>query len=813
MFKKYRLEIIIFLIALILRLAFAGIVYGQSDFNYSRFLGKLKADSWHDIARNLVNNKIYSDNQISPDSVRTPGYPAMIAVSLYIFDSVWPFLIFQVIIGSLLPLLGRKISLEITRNNKISNPVALILAIEPMGIWLSIMLMTETIFTLFFLLFALFFLKFIKINQEPEARVYDNFSHIVLAGLFLGLATLIRPTTFYFPIILIIGWIIYWYFIKHKLLLKYLFAFLTIFSIAVAPWLYRNYKVFGTAELSASQAEVSFCYLAPSVLAIKDKQSFSQAQKNFFKSQGFENCPRITLDKAHWFQSRVIEVSKENPKALARILEISLLTFFTHDGVLNLLSYVNATEPSGLTARQIAAQPWPEILRTARSLIFSPALLIILARALWILIFFLFISGAAYGLIKKKFTVFSAFALACIAYFALTTSIGGFGVNARFRFPVNVFIFVFAIGFLREIINSGKDRISGRARLLILTQKIDLDDDVLGFMHGWVAEFAKRCEKITVIALSAGEYNLPGNVKVLSLGKEEGESKIKYLANFYKYIWRHRSEYDHIFVHMNKEYMLLGWPFWRLWGNKTTLWYNHRYGNIPGELAGLLANQIFFTSPFSFFSRNKKARQMPAGVDTDKFIKNIQAEKIKNSILFLSRISPVKKADVLLRAAKILDAEGIDFILDFVGAPGLKDAAYFKNLKNEAQELEKTGKVKFLGNVSNNQAPAVYNQHRIFVNLTDSGSFDKTILEAMACEIMPLVSSRSYEKVLPPELIFKEDDEKDLAEKLLKVLAMPEPETKILGQKFRQYVLASHSLDLLAGKIAESFINLKDVVK
>ena len=58
-------------------------------------------------------------------------------------------------------------------------------------------------------------------------------------------------------------------------------------------------------------------------------------------------------------------------------------------------------------------------------------------------------------------------------------------------------------------------------RLLILTQKIDSQDDLLGFFHGWVAKLAEHFDKITVIALGVGQYQLPANIKVLSLGKEK----------------------------------------------------------------------------------------------------------------------------------------------------------------------------------------------------------------------------------------------------------------------------------------------------
>ena len=53
-------------------------------------------------------------------------------------------------------------------------------------------------------------------------------------------------------------------------------------------------------------------------------------------------------------------------------------------------------------------------------------------------------------------------------------------------------------------------------------------------------EFAKHCEQVIVICLSKGEYDLPKNVKILSLGKKTSHfplstfnfSKIKYALNF-----------------------------------------------------------------------------------------------------------------------------------------------------------------------------------------------------------------------------------------------------------------------------------------
>ena len=338
-------------------------------------------------------------------------------------------------------------------------------------------------------------------------------------------------------------------------------------------------------------------------------------------------------------------------------------------------------------------------------------------------------------------------------------------------------------------------------RLLILTQKVDRNDDVLGFMHGWINEFAKKCEKITVICLKKGEVSLPANVKVLSLGKETVESRVKYLVNFYKYIFQERKNYDAVFVHMNPEYVVLGGLPWKLFGKKISLWYVHKKVSWRLKLAEKLVDKIFTVSEKSINLKSKKITGIGHGINLDLFRKLDVFSPPPDSVLYLGRISPVKKIENLIKAAGVLNKKGVNFNLDIVGNPVNKeDFEYEARLKQIVGEG-----VLFLPAVKNREAPEIYNHHELTVNLTPTGSFDKVILEAMACERLVLVCNKSFEEVLPSKFLFQEKDSQDLAKKLEIILDIPQNEKVNYGKQFREYVIKNHNLEKFVQKLISHF--------
>ncbi|MCK4386498.1 MAG: glycosyltransferase family 4 protein [Candidatus Pacebacteria bacterium] len=368
-------------------------------------------------------------------------------------------------------------------------------------------------------------------------------------------------------------------------------------------------------------------------------------------------------------------------------------------------------------------------------------------------------------------------------------------------------------------------------KLLILTQKVDKNDDILGFFHGWIAKFAKYCEKVTVVALgtglpceisqsdnfskrktiSQGNYDLPQNVKVLSLGKESTsqkskvhkvKSRQKYIFNFYKYIWRERKNYDTVFVHMNPEYVVLGGLFWKIWRKEIGLWYLHKAVNLKLRMAEKLADIIFSATPESFRLQTKKLKITGHGIDLNKY--NCEAgRQNKFDVLCVGRISPIKNQKLLIEAVDILvnqkNQENLKAV--FVGgASSDKDRIYREELRKLVKNKKLEKNIFFEGAVPNTEIVRYYCGAKLSVNLCPTGGADKVVLEAMACELPVIVLNKTFQNILPREFILKNADPKELAEKIVKISNENKPQTEL-----RREIIKRHGLNNLIKNIINSY--------
>ena len=340
-------------------------------------------------------------------------------------------------------------------------------------------------------------------------------------------------------------------------------------------------------------------------------------------------------------------------------------------------------------------------------------------------------------------------------------------------------------------------------KLLVLTQAVDADDQALGFFVRWLDEFAKQSGGIEVICLKEGRYELPDTVRVHSLGKERGVSRLRYVLNFYTFIWQLRRNYDAIFVHMNEEYVLLGGLPWRILGKRIMLWRNHQMGSWRTRLAGFLSDRVCYTSPQAFVAPFKNAVRMPMGIDTGVFTPPASLPP-QGSILFLGRLDPIKKPETFFEALSVLSERGTNVKADLYGSPSDPRASYASTYAHLAAPLIGRGALFVSAGVAHRDTPRLYQSHAVYVNLTPSGSFDKTIGEAMASGCVVVASNEALRGVIPDELLTG-PSAVSVADAIEKACRMNESERRTFGEKARAYVLEKESLPLLVTRLKALF--------
>lgn len=453
-FRQYRWESILFGTALLLRTVLFLINFQHND---AALIPTIMADDgWYQLSQSALQQHGFLgevDPPFRPNPLRPPLWPYLIAFLASVFESYWAVTIFELLIGAFIPVLGYRLSRIIfsdERGRKISIGVGLAMLLSPYPVLLSSLLYSETCFTFLLLLGLIALFRFC---QEGSWRL------LVWSAVWLGLATLVKPTIQYVPILVPI--FLLWYFWKELTAqrLWQIAAFALIFTAMIAPWLVRNRVEFGVWGMSAQPAFNLAVYLVPTVLSIDNHTNFQVELDAIRKQPGFDEND-ITLATSQRYGSEALAIILQHKGALVQSIFNTSVTFFTHDGLLTILQYSGIVIPNILSkpALWLLVHEPVTLLKVIGHYVLSPAIFILVFRVLWVAMTALFFFGAyrvfmqkneqgRRTLADKKLLLL---ALCIVLYFMATTSINGLGVNARFRVPVEVFIFMFAFYGLFE---------------------------------------------------------------------------------------------------------------------------------------------------------------------------------------------------------------------------------------------------------------------------------------------------------------------------------------------------------------------------
>lgn len=360
---------------------------------------------------------------------------------------------------------------------------------------------------------------------------------------------------------------------------------------------------------------------------------------------------------------------------------------------------------------------------------------------------------------------------------------------------------------------------SNDKNLLIFNLKTDADDNVLGFTTDWINELAKHFRRVFVITMSAGRTVVADNVQVFSIGKEKGYSEPRRVLEFYFLLYRVlRSEkIDACFAHMMPLFVVMGWLLLKKKGIPIVLWHAHKSVNPLLRIAVRLVDCVITSSKSGFQLNTHKLCVIGQGIDTDRFCPS-PVDNSANSpftILTVGRLSPIKRVEILIEALAMLRLRKpeLDVQVKIVGGPACPaDQKYIESLKTMAKNTDIAEQVEFIGNKAFSEIHRVYQIADCFINLSDTDSVDKAVLEAMSCEIPVITSNSAFLEVLEPHVlsqwVINKGSITALYEHIVTLLSMPVFERKTLGYRLRQIVVNEHSLHMLGTRISDEINRL-----
>ncbi len=350
-------------------------------------------------------------------------------------------------------------------------------------------------------------------------------------------------------------------------------------------------------------------------------------------------------------------------------------------------------------------------------------------------------------------------------------------------------------------------------RVIMLVQKIDEADWLVGFTVGWIRALAAHVKSLDVVALEAQPTLLPANIHVHSLGKERRVGRIRELLAFERILSDLSRQADVIFGHLTPRYTWLAAPWAATHRVPQCLWYTHRQIDLELRLAARSARWIATAAPGSFPLPGPKVHVLGHGIDAQRFSPgDVQPDADSPLILAVGRVAPIKRHDILIEAAALLRDRNLPARFAIAGgATSAEGQSYQAKLQARITELGLSDRVTLLGAQRGDDLIGLYRRASIVTNLSAVGLFDKAALEAMCCARPTLVTNPAFDDMLADRrsLLYLADppDPQALADRLGVILALPAAERDSIGRDLRERTVHAHSLDGLMDRLVNLWLS------
>lgn len=255
------------------------------------------------VAQSLLQGELWSTG-----TARTPGYPLLLIPGILLKRVITVTVSLQILLSCLTVVLTYRLGLSVFRNRRIALLSAALFAIEPLSVFFSNLLLTET---LFLIVFTAFLLQFLKSLQSGSALDF------LTAGCLLGVTAYVRPATYYLPLFLLIIAVLGW--LVGRLLgkrLQFPFPIKSMLVMCMAAhatmglWQVRNYAIAHYSGFSSISEINLYYYHAGATIAVRDHRSFQAVYDEFTNAK-----EKLTPSE---MKAKALVILRDNPICYAR---------------------------------------------------------------------------------------------------------------------------------------------------------------------------------------------------------------------------------------------------------------------------------------------------------------------------------------------------------------------------------------------------------------------------------------------------------------------------------------------------------------
>lgn len=237
----------VLIVALVLRLAAAVLVERHVQQAGRTFLVEGDANGYWELGTDIAAGRDYAVHEPPRRILRVPGFPLLLAGSIRLFgESIFPARCVLAMVGVgccwLTWLLGCRLVMR-----RVGFWAALLMAVHPLQIVNSVLILSENLFTFWMLASLLMLVKLVDGPQGTEGEKQTTggmMLRALLSGMLIAIAVLVRPG--FAPWLLIaVGAVLVLMKQTWRTRCVVAVAVLAAFAAAMVPWTVRNHQVSG----------------------------------------------------------------------------------------------------------------------------------------------------------------------------------------------------------------------------------------------------------------------------------------------------------------------------------------------------------------------------------------------------------------------------------------------------------------------------------------------------------------------------------------------------------------------------------------